>query len=166
MVRTIERHHCALARWRELRLSHRVLQIRDELIHHRHGQALCSTRTISKGTIKYNILQTKTAHRNGNVHRGRGRDRVQMPATLAHDVSDLQHIERRAARRGERNDGRGRVPEHAQLRDLSTDPVRNRLRRGHDRLARLEVAAVAHVLHRGPRASDECTRADSSSLLE
>lgn len=131
-ARTVERHHDALARRRELRLSHRIFQIRDELVHHRHGQALRGHVHTPRSGYPTEPKWTHRAYRDSDVHRGRVGDGVQVPATLAHLVADLEHIQRRAFRGRERDDGRGRVPEHAQLRDFSADPVRNGLRRGHD----------------------------------
>ena len=67
---------------------------------------------------------------------------VEVPSHLAHLVADFEHVQLRAVRCGERDDGSGWVPEDAQLRDLRPDALFNRLRCGDNALARLQVAAI------------------------
>lgn len=126
------------------------------------------------------------AYRNGDVHGGRVAYRVEVPALAGHRVADLEHVQRVPVRRGERNDGRGRVPEDAQLWDLGRDALRDRLRRGDDALAGLEIATargakgcqrslargmvwnlrVAHVLQGRPGSGDECTGSTCGMRVE
>lgn len=87
------------------------------------------------------------AYRNGDVHGGRVADRVEVPALAGHRVADLEHVQWVAVRGGERDDGRGRVTEDAELWDLGGDALRDRLRRGHDALAGLEVASARKTEH-------------------
>lgn len=78
-----------------------------------------------------------------------------MPALLAHRITDLEYIQLQSVRDRKRDNRRGRVAEHAQLRDLGAYAVRDRLGRADNALARLQIAVMAHVLQGRPRSGDE-----------
>lgn len=131
LPQTVHGGHRARLRGLRARVRHGLLEVRDKLVDHRHGEP-----------------------RARQVHRRRvAGDRVEVPTALAHLVAHVVHVDR--ARAADRKRAHERVPQNGQLGDLVADAALDRLGCADDLLARLRVSVLPHRHHHRPRRSDQ-----------
>ena len=117
--RTVEHHHRALAGGRELRLADRVLEVRDEVVDHRHGEALCVCGTGPGGGSPISTCNRKQQRERRRKERGgkaRGEVECSERATEQGEGrgggrdGDRRHRQIKGMKRGREDDGaRGRT---------------------------------------------------------